>query len=93
MFHKCNFNSYPPFIINKHVGLVEVALTCLQIPLVQKNTIIEYINSKLSHMCTKIITKLRVLGFHPLDVYNNWLTYFDNMNFIQSLTKFEYEKL
>jgi hypothetical protein len=44
-------------------------------------------------MHTTIITKSRVLGFHPLDVYNNWLTYFDNMNFIQSLTKFEYEKL
>jgi hypothetical protein len=43
-------------------------------------------------MRTKIITKSRVLGFHPLDVYSNWLTYFDNMNFIQYLTKFEYEK-
>jgi len=51
--------------------LVEVVLTCLQIPLVQKNTMIEYIDSKLPHMRTKIITKSRVLGFHPLDVYNN----------------------
>jgi hypothetical protein len=43
-------------IITKLVSPIEAALTCLQIPMVQKSTTIKYIDSKPPHMCTKIIT-------------------------------------
>jgi hypothetical protein len=44
-------------------------------------------------MHTKIITKSKVLGFHPIYVYNNRPINFDNMTFTQYLTNFEYDKL
>jgi hypothetical protein len=40
-------------IINKPISLQEVALTWLQTPIVQKNVVVRYIDSKLPHMCTK----------------------------------------
>jgi len=34
------------------------------------------------HMCTKIITKSRVVGFHPIDDYNNWPIDFEDMTLL-----------
>jgi hypothetical protein len=56
--------------------------TCLQIPMVKKSKVVRYIDSKPPQMCTKLITKSRVLRFHPIDVYNNWPSQFENMTFI-----------
>ncbi len=67
--------------------------TCLEIPMVKKSKVVQYIDSKPPQPCTKLITKSRVLGFHPIDVYTNRPSQFENMTFIQYFTKFEYDKM
>jgi hypothetical protein len=44
-------------------------------------------------MHTKLITKSKVLRFHPVDVYSNWPSHSKNMTFIQYFMKFEYDKM
>jgi hypothetical protein len=72
-FTKCFTSATSIHILpyNQHESPIEVAFTCLYIPVVQKSTTIKYINSKPPHTHIKIITKSRVLGFHPIYVYNN----------------------
>jgi hypothetical protein len=56
-------------ITTKLVSLVEVALSCLQIPIISKSVGVKYINSKPPNLRTKMVTKSRILGFHPIDIY------------------------
>ncbi len=44
-------------------------------------------------MHTKIITRLKILGFHPIDVYRNQSSRFENMTFIEYFTKCKSNKL
>jgi hypothetical protein len=44
-------------------------------------------------MHTKFIISSRILGFHPIDVYMNQPSHFENMNFIEYFTKYESNKL
>jgi len=53
----------------------------------------EHNYSKHLHMRTKIITRSRILWFHPIDVYMNRPSHFENMTFIEYFTKFEFDKL
>jgi hypothetical protein len=76
-------------IINKPISPQEVAFTCLQIPVVQKNVVVKYIDSKPPHMHIKMIIISRILGFHPIDVYMNRPFHFENMTFIEYFTKYE----
>jgi hypothetical protein len=80
-------------IINKPISCQEVAFTCLQIPIVHKNVVVKYIDSKPLHMRTKIITRSIIFGFHPIDVYMNRHSHFENMTFIEYFTKYEFDKL
>jgi len=80
-------------ITNKPISPQEAALTCLQIPVVQKNVVVRYIDSKPPHMHIKIITISRILGLHPIDVYMNQPFHFENMTFIEYFTKYESNKL
>ena len=48
--------------------------TCLHIPIVQKSRAIRYIDSKSLLLRTKIATKSKVLWFHPIDAFCNYLT-------------------
>ena len=49
----------------------------------------KYIKSKPPILNTKILTKFRVLGFHPINVYTNRLLQFENYSFIDYFTKYE----
>jgi hypothetical protein len=44
-------------------------------------------------MHTKIITRSRILGFHPIDVYMNQFSHFENMTFIEYFTIYKSNKL
>jgi hypothetical protein len=52
-------------IISKLKSPTKVALTCLQIPTVLKNTIMKYIDSKPPHLWIKLLSKSKFIGFHP----------------------------
>jgi len=41
----------------------------------------------------KIITRSIIFGFHPIDVYMNRPSHFENMTFIEYFTKYEFDKL
>jgi hypothetical protein len=49
-------------IKSKPISPIEAALTCLQIPIVQKNIGVKYIDSKPPHLQTKLLSKSRYLG-------------------------------
>jgi len=55
----------PSFIINKPIFLQKTTLTRLQIPIVQKNVVVKYIDSKPFHMYAKIITRSEFWDFIP----------------------------
>jgi len=56
-------------ITAKHVSLAETALSCLQIPIISKSVGVKYVDSKAPNLRTKMVTKSRILGFHPIDIY------------------------
>jgi hypothetical protein len=56
-------------IIAKHVSLAEATLSCLQIPIIFKSVGVKYVDSKPPNLHTKMVTKSRILGFHPIDIY------------------------
>jgi hypothetical protein len=70
-------------IMSKHVSPREVALACLQIPIVQKNIGMKYIDNKPPPFRTKLLSKLRFLGFHPIDIYKCRPSNFKNMSFYE----------
>jgi len=56
-------------IIAKLVSPIESALSCLQIPIISKSVSVKYVDSKPPNLHTKMVTKSRILGFHPIDIY------------------------
>jgi hypothetical protein len=56
-------------IISKHVSLEKEIFICLKIPTVQKSKNVKSIDSKPSLLQTKLVTKSKILGFHPIDIY------------------------
>jgi hypothetical protein len=55
-------------ITAKHVFIAEAAFSCLQIPIISKNVGVKYVDSKPPNLCTKMVTKSRILGFHHIIV-------------------------
>jgi len=56
-------------ITTKLVSSIEVAFSCLQIPIISKSVGVKYVESKLPNLHTKMVTKSKILGFHPIDIY------------------------
>jgi hypothetical protein len=56
-------------IITKLVSPTEAALSCLQIPIISKSVGVKYVDSKPPNLRTKMVTKSKILGFHPIDIY------------------------
>ncbi len=56
-------------ITTKLVSSIEVAFSCLQIPIISKSVGVKYVESKLPNLRTKMVTKSKILGFHPIDIY------------------------
>jgi hypothetical protein len=56
-------------ITTKHVSPTEAAFSCLQIPIISKNVVVKYVDSKPPNLRTKMVAKSRILGFHPIDIY------------------------
>jgi hypothetical protein len=56
-------------ITTKIVFPVEVALSCLQIPIISKSVGVKYVDLKLPNLHTKMVIKSKILGFHPIDIY------------------------
>jgi hypothetical protein len=56
-------------ITTKPVSPTEAALSCLQIPIISKNVGVKYVDSKPPNLHTKMVTKSKILGFHPIDIY------------------------
>jgi hypothetical protein len=56
-------------ITTKPISLAEVALSCLQIPIISKSVGVKDVDSKLPNLHTKMMIKSRILGFHPIDIY------------------------
>jgi hypothetical protein len=56
-------------ITTKLVFPIETSLSCLQIPIISKSVGVKYVDSKLPNLHTKMVTKSRILGFHPIDIY------------------------
>jgi len=56
-------------ITTKLVSPAEATFSCLQIPIISKSVGVKYVDSKLPNLCTKMVTKFRILGFHPIDIY------------------------
>jgi hypothetical protein len=56
-------------ITPKLVFIAEAAFSCLQIPIISKSVSVKYVDSKPPNLCTKMMTKSKILGFHPIDIY------------------------
>jgi hypothetical protein len=76
-------------IIAKLVAPSEAALACLQVPIIMKNRIVTYIDSKPPALRTKIVISSHILGFHPMDSYTNMPRAFKNFMFTEYFTKYE----
>ncbi len=63
------FQSISAIITTKHVSPVEVALSCLQIPIISKSVGVKYVDSKPPNFRTKMVIKSRIHGFNPIDIY------------------------
>jgi hypothetical protein len=51
------------------VSIAEAIIICLDIPIIHESWTIKYNNSKPPLLRTKLIIKLKILRFHPIDVY------------------------
>ena len=80
-------------IIAKPIYPAEAALACLHIPIVQKNKSVRSIDSKSPLLRTKIVTKSKILGFHPIQAYCNRPLDFENMTFVSYFKSCETEKI
>lgn len=80
-------------IIARPVSPSEMTLACLQIPIVQKMSFVKYIDSKPPGLRTKLVTKSKVLGFHPIDIYCNRPYECEDMTFTKDFKKFEMNKI
>jgi hypothetical protein len=80
-------------ITSKTISPIEAALTCIQIPIVQKSIVVKYIDSRLPHLRTKLLSKSRFLSFHPIDIYKSKLSNFEYMTFYKYFEKYEFKKM
>jgi hypothetical protein len=80
-------------IASKPISPTKVALTCLQIPIVQKNIAIKYIDNKHPHLQTKVLSKSRFLGFHPINIYKSRPSNFEYLTFYEYFEKYEFKKM
>lgn len=55
-------------IIVRAVSPSEAAVACLQILMVQKSIVVKYIDSKSLALRTRMVTKSRILDFHPIKI-------------------------
>jgi hypothetical protein len=51
----------------KPVSLSEVALSCLQIPIISKSVGVRDVDLKPPNLRTKMMIKSRIFGFHPIE--------------------------
>ena len=58
-----------------------------------KSRIVEYIDSNPPMLRTKLVTKSRVFGFHPIDAYSNKSITFESMTFFQYFERFETNRI
>jgi hypothetical protein len=77
--------------ISKHVSLAKVAIVCLEIRIVQKSRRIKYIDSKPRLLRRKLVTKLKNLGFHPIDIYISRPTIFEELTFMQYFKQYTHD--
>jgi len=56
-------------ITTKHISIIEVAFSCLQIPIISKSVGVKYVDSKPPNFHTKMVIKSKTLGFDPIDIY------------------------
>ncbi len=59
-------------ITTKLVSPIETAFSCLQMPIIPKKCWCKVCWFKLLNLRTKMVTKSRILGFHPIDIYYVW---------------------
>ena len=67
--------------------------TILQIPIIQISIAVKYIDSKPPTLRTQMITRSRVLGFHPIDLYCNRPNEYNDMTFTDYFKRFDMEKI
>jgi hypothetical protein len=72
-----------PLVISKHGSFLETTLICLDIPIVHKSCAIKYIDSRPLLLHRKLVTKSRILGFHPIDIYMFKPIQFEHLTFVQ----------
>jgi hypothetical protein len=77
----------------KLLSPIQVTLTCLQIPIVQKSIVVKYIDSKPPHLQIKVLSKSRFLGFHPIDIYKFKPLKFEYLTFYEYFKKYELIKM
>jgi hypothetical protein len=52
-----------------------------------------YIDSKHPHLQTKVLSKSRFLGFHPIDIYKSRPSKFEYLTFYEYFEKYELKKM
>ena len=81
------------FIISKPIFHAEATMAYLHIPVIQKNRIVKYIDCNPPILRTKLVTKSRMFGFHPIDAYCNKPIAFESMFFFQYFERFETDRI
>jgi hypothetical protein len=69
-------------IISKHVSPIEATLICLKMPIVQKSQSVKYIDTKPLLFCMKLVTKSKIIGSHPIDIYISRLIAIEKLTFM-----------
>jgi hypothetical protein len=64
------------------VSPTKTILVCLEIPIVQKIQGVKYIDTKPLLFCMKLVTKSRILGSHPIDIYISRLIAIEKLTFM-----------
>ena len=80
-------------IIAIPVSPSEAAFACLQTLIFQKNIAVKYIDSKPPALRIRMVSKSRVLGFHPIDNYCNKPHEYEDITFIDYFKRFDMEKI
>ncbi len=56
-------------ITAKPLSLPKAGLSCLQILIISKSVGVKYVDSKPPNLHTNMVTKSKILGFYPIDIY------------------------
>jgi hypothetical protein len=56
-------------ITTEPISPTKTTLSFLQILIISKSVGVKYVSSKPPNLHTKMVTKSRILGFHPIDIY------------------------